>query len=130
METTPVTTNNSNHELLRDVYASQLLVHLATQAGFLAEPAVINLATDEEYYTLSVIHMWLIETGKIYVHISHQADQPEDKRWSCDLYSTHPDDEEQYYCKGLLNQPNELGHHKTYPEALEAGLKHAFRLLI
>lgn len=124
METT--TTNNSNHELLRDVYASQLLVSLAKQAGFLAEPAVINLATDEEFYTLSVIHMWLINNKHMYVHISNQREQG----WSADLYDTKPDHEEEYYCKGLLNQPEELGHHPTYPQALEAGLKHAFRLLI
>ena len=121
METT---TNNSNHELLRDVYASQLLVSLAKQAGFIAEPAVINLANDEEFYTLSVMHMWLIENKKMYVHISNHGDL-----WGVDVYKTDAD-KDIGYCAGLLNQPCELGYHKNYSEALEAGLKHAFHLLL
>jgi hypothetical protein len=114
-------------ELIKDSIASKLLLTLAKQVGFEAEPAAINLANDIEEYTLFVMHMWLIQEKQLYIHISHMSDTGE---WSVDVYSTAEKANIDDYCAGLQNNPSELGYHKSYPEALEAGLKYAFHLII
>jgi hypothetical protein len=53
----------------------------------------------------------------VYPHFSH-------------VYSTAEKANIDDYCAGLQNNPSELGYHKSYPEALEAGLKYAFHLII
>lgn len=118
------TTNNSNHELLRDVYASQLLVSLAKQAGFTAEPAVLNLATDEEYYTLSVMQEWLRVQHKILALIT-SVWSPDKIEFTYDLFDCRV-----WPAVDFKESKEEVEVWATPLEALEAGLKHAFHVLL
>lgn len=105
-------------EQLRDVYASQLVVTLAKQIGFNAEPSVINLANDDEFYTQSLMQKWLREVHKLCVY---------PRLWD-------PMDPKSTYVVTLCfigsAREDELENCDTWEEALEAGLKEAFQILI
>jgi hypothetical protein len=103
--------NNQHMELLRDAYATDLLMILAKKRGFEAEPAVIDLANDKEQFTLSIMQAWLrVKYGVMVV----------------------PDAEslETFQCKvariGGYAHVHIIEDCNSFEDALEKGLKYAF----
>jgi hypothetical protein len=98
-------------EILKDAYATELLVILAKKRGFEAEPAVIDLATDKEHYTLSVMQAWL--------RINHWVMVVPDAE-SLDTFE----------CRiariGGYASVHTISNCHSYEDAIEKGLKYAF----